>query len=350
MTHVAWAQSTEAPFDALRSAYHTSIAERVRVVVQSTDAESASAGLDWSVDWSSQSPLIRIDLGRLQVEIADGVLAAVHRHNPKLVYRVPLDASDPASTLNEVLPPLPFPQVYWAISPNTHAVDLPPLLPGLIAVPRGTFNSSDPQTFEAPLGAGWTTRIVQRNDVTGGMASLDIDDQDGSTRLALSVTLLSAPLSRLSLQGREEVPSLQSLKAATAEIPAGSTLPTPGLMTRTFEPWSLSETLASAQSAGLAPIFAVLVIFDASRSSSIEDAAAAHRASTAAIQSLRRRAMFGELASAAFLLKPVALLSVDSFLEQPIATAHDRWRRAAGAQEDLVWSSAGPAFVSRLIP
>lgn len=344
------AQPEATAFESLRNAYHTTIAERVRVTVQSTDAESASAGLDWSVDWAGVSPRIRLDLGRLQVEIVESTLAAVHRHNPELVYRVALDPADPSKTLSEVLPPLPFPQVFWAITRGAGEVELPPLLPGLKPLPRGSLKTAGTDGIEGALGEGWTVRLVRRGDVTGGLASLTINNELDATLLELSVTPLGTPLPPLKLEGRTEVGSLQSLKAATAEIPVGSTLPTPGLMTRTFEPWSLSETLASAQSAGLAPIFAVLVIFDATRSTSIEDAATAHQASTAAIQSLRRRAKFGELTSGAFVLKPVALLSVDSFLEQPIAVAHERWRKAAGDGDDPVWSSAGPTFVSRLIP
>ena len=337
-------------FAAVRDAYRTTIAERITVEVAGASSETGAAGVEWSVVWAEGKPVARIDLGRLQIEISEGVLWAVHRHNPTLAFRAVLDESDPVSTIAEVMPPLPVPQLGWAIAPPGRAPDCAALLPGLPALPAGAMVGDDPKTYRAVMANGWVARASRREDVSGGLSSLIFETPEGAPAVTVTSVLLPAPLTRLVLEGREPVSSLTDLKAAPADIPIGSTLPTPGLMTRDFEPWSLGETLSAARDAGLAPIFGVLVLFDASKVDSIEVAAAANRATSDAVRSLRRRAKFGELDSAVMIVRPVAVLPVDLFLEKPISSALERWRRAAGETSDPVWSSAGPSFVSRLIP
>jgi len=361
VTPLSWcmAQSRAEPagdIETLRAAYRSSIAERLMVKVMTPDAQAASAGFEWSIESPTSTPptpgVVRLDLGRLQIEIEGETLVAVHRHNPGTMFRVMLDPADPIRAMQAALPPLPIPQLEWALNPapSDHLFSSGALVAGLPPLAAAAFVRFPDGSFRAALADGWTASITRRADVSRGLASLTLTDADGRDRLDVRATLLGAPLPRLSLEGRETVPSIRDLRPAPAEIPISSHLPTPGLMNRAFEPWSLSEALTTAESAGLSPIFVVLVVFDAGQPGMVADAAAAHHAAAAAIQSLRRRAKLGEIESAAFILKPVAMLPVDAFVEASIAAAHDRWLAAATSPDDPVWSSAGPAFITRLVP
>jgi len=350
--------------DPVRDAYRGSIAERVVVNVVATDGTSAAAGFEWSVDRSGESGVIRLDLGRLQIEVASGVLSAVHRHHPRTVYRLTIDAGNPMGSIAAVLPPLPVPQLAWALaalsaSSESDEAGVPAvasihLMAGMPALSTDSFRSSVPGVFEAKLEGGWSAVLTAREGGAHGISKVSLIDSEEVQRLGITATLLTGPLARLALADREPVASIHDLRPAAADIPIGSTLPTPGLMNRGFEPWSLSETFASATSAGIGPMYAILVVFDATRETSIGDAASAHRACVDAVRVLRQRAKWGELESGAFILMPVAMLPVEGFAQAGIATAQERWSKAAeeGGEPvaEPVWSSAGPRFVSRLVP
>jgi hypothetical protein len=287
-------------------------AERVRVYVGPRPWEGRSESAVVRCDPARQR--VRLELGMLEVYLAEGQMVAVRRDNPRDVlvgaYQLPLTMV----TLADLLPPIPAPGLALALDEDLDA--LAPYLP-IRAWRRAELDPAGVTTLEGELaGGGQITAQLERSGRVG-----DIVAQVGEDRW-VSIQASAAPAGDpaqwvIDPRGRRRVQSLADLAPARALRP-GDAAPDLFFVDGKGQPWRLSEALEAG------PVAVVLV--RAGREGAME-------AGRAGIEALRGRADVTTVLGVAYTMEA---WSLEAVLRDRAALLGER-----AAEDDLGGEQAG---------
>jgi hypothetical protein len=222
---------------------------------------------------STRARRLRLDLGELIVCAENSRLVAVHAANPDTFFEHRFDSPISPQLIRTVLPPLPLPQIGWALGDD----DAPASW-----IFWGLGKIEDPSvqgTVQGVRVASEDTRApVRVADFARTPAGLllstlnadSLDDDAAFTHDPPRLTLLCEGLEAMDpatwmidTSARTSVPSITQLRPKPSEVSVGDHLPALGLVTRDLEGWSITRELEAERARpprGGAPVFAALLL------------------------------------------------------------------------------------------
>lgn len=300
---------------------------------------------------------VSLRLGRaLHVEATDTEMRAISPRNPAAVCALPLSGPLSAESLAAVLPPVPVPNVAWALGANAAGENdradqflVPPL--GWVRL----------ESVEARPGLG---HLAFRGSNDLGPAEIVVDEVShllvrltGSTpgpghglrvELAFRMADAASKAWAVDTDGRERVASLSDLRPLPAEIQPGSQIGSLSLMGTDLAPWSLADAMrgqaAEPTEAGEGPMLAALVLYRGTVPGAEDAAFQACGSLRAHKKFLDRKRLTGEPATPRLLIRPVAVFELAEFNPGAAATLADRWKDTG---DTPVWTSSGQGLIDR---
>lgn len=336
-------------------------AERVSLRVSWPDGRDARSTVTFLFDngvpdlgWSHR---LRLELGRLTVYADDKNLAVVNSQDPGTVFTAVLPEGLTLTALRGVLPPIPLPQLAWALEDAKTPIDPGAPIPG-----------AGPITW-SPLTTESRTHVMTfRGEAPGGPVSLSIDStgqlvamsgpygpkgaQDYA-RLDIDVSRIPAaeipPLDQwaVTTAGRVPVGFLAELKGKPPEFVTGDRMPALSLMNADMSAASLQDLLTPRQEGPLPstrPNFGALIIYRVQGSAPPAGALAGIRA----INELRSQvaARWQDVSKRPRLMPLVVpCLDLQECTRARLAEVDQGW---AGGSPGRAYSPTGSAILSRL--
>jgi hypothetical protein len=270
-------------------------AERVSLRVSWPDGREAKSTVTFLFDngvpdlgWSHR---LRLELGRLTVYADDSNLSVVNSQDPATIFTAALPEGLTLSALRGVLPPIPLPQLAWALEDPKTATDPGAAVPG-----------AGPITW-APLTTETRTHVLTfRGEAPGGAVSLSIDPNGELVAMSgpygpkgaqdyarLDIEVIRVPAAEITpvdqwtitTAGRVPVGFLAELRGKAPEIVTGDRMPALSLMNVDMSAASLQGLLTPRQEGPLPstrPSFGALIVYRAQGSAPSDGALAGVRA------------------------------------------------------------------------
>jgi hypothetical protein len=273
------------------------IAEHVSLRVSWPDGREAKSmvtfQLDNGVPALSWPRRLRLELGRLTIVADDHELTAINTQDPTTYFKAQLPEGLTVAVLRGILPPIPLPQLEWALGDSEAPVDPVKAVPGAGPITWG------PQTTETR-----THQLTFSGEAQGGPVQLTIDEPRGSlvrmsgpygpkgasgqARLEIEVTQVEGAVAQadqwpIDTAGRLAVGFLAELKGRPPEIIAGDRLPDLSLMSLEMKSVPLQDILTPPSDSPLPdtrPSFGALVLYRSLEQAPPADAQAGAKAIT----------------------------------------------------------------------
>lgn len=315
----------------------------------------------------ARTPSIRLDLERIQVWMDTTSLRALSRLSARHAYEQARSSRVDAAAVREALPPIPIPQINWALAAGTSTDDeaiLPPL------ALRATWTKADSTdrnqiTLEGTTPAPSTGTIGLRLVVdsrTWRARALSLSWPDGR---ALELSIIPMPITDpstwgLDLSGRTRVETLAALERTRAEVEPGDPFPAITIFTPDLAAWNLTQALAVSGSSPnpgspeSGPALACLIFF---RTDQPTKAREIHQDATAAVDGamgvLDQMWDATRGARPTLIVRAVGVMGLDPFDPEKLHADSMKWwdglpatdRRA---EQVPLWSTAGWRAIERL--
>jgi hypothetical protein len=220
---------------------------------------------------------LRMELGRLTIVADDKTLTAINTQDPGTYFTAVLPEGLTLAALRTVLPPIPLPQLDWALSDSDAPIDAATAIAGAGPVawgPETTESRTGQVTFEGTAQGGPVQIAI--DGVKGALvhvsAPYGTKSASGQARLDIDVAPVP-PAEQLTpdkwgvdTAGRVPVGFLAELKGRPPEIITGDRLPALSLTTADLGTASVQELLSPRDEGPLPstrPVFGALVIYRA---------------------------------------------------------------------------------------
>ncbi len=288
---------------------------------------------------------VLLELGPLRVYVGGGRLIATHSAEPGAYFEAPFDGAISLASLQEVLPPVPVPQLALVI-PDDAAMRTPTPYTKGVRWDRAEYEGdATPPTFRV-YGRGFDGPVELTMDrgtsrISGFAARFQSEGHDAVLELTCRPVPPGDPATwEPDVTGRTRVRALGELRtgARRAELRPGDRVPDFTLIGPDQTPWLL---FAAVREAASRPV--VLLLFripaDAARAAAIEADA---RAGLGALRSLRSEGLIVDHAG--------AVIELADFNREAFQALRRRWADAAGSAagaDDLLWASSGVASIDR---
>ncbi|CAG0999877.1 hypothetical protein PHYC_02804 [Phycisphaerales bacterium] len=353
---IAQAPEPAAAFQRILDAYRAKpVAQTASIRVIAPEGRERISRVEVLTEPSPTSRRIALRLGRsLQVEASDRELRGVSPRNPTAACVLPLTGPLTDESLRAVLPPIPVPNIAWALGGEVVGEGA---REGEFLVPPVGWVRLD--SVEPRPGMG---HIALRGSNPLGPVEIVVDE---STHMLVRLTgTLSGPALRVELafrgadpgskswaveiEGRERVPSLSDLKPLPAEVQPGAQVGSLSLMGTDLSPWLLADTMreqaAIPTEAGEGPILGALVVYRSSAPGAEDAAFQACGSLRSHKKFLDRKRLTADPATPRLFIRPVAVFELPEFSPGAARELAARW---AGTGDTPVWTSAGQALIDR---
>jgi hypothetical protein len=355
--------------DGVRAAYVAEpVHERHEISFTTPGGESMSAAVLLRSEHRGAISRLFMQLGTLDVLVEANRIGIVHRHNPRtilLASATPEQASG-LDTLLSVVPPIPLPQLAWALDHRSvygnQLNELAGLSPWLddvqiatvIVDSRGAAIGGDSAPDSSPnvqmiVGPSNRVRIFRSRLRTpdGETVELNIESH--------AVAPLPLPTWEQFIGQREPVALVSQLRPAPSQIVTGSLLPSLGLMNQQMASWDLTAFLRTAAQSSAADVhLTAILLYQATEPEAREDALSGLQATRLAARELRQRSALKEITSTRLSILPVGVLSIDDFRSERLEQFAREWTTGRSGttpgEGELVWTTIGPEAIERFVP
>ncbi len=311
----------------------------------------------------ARAPSIRLELERIQVWMDTTSLRAISRLSARHGYEHARSSSVDAAAVREAMPPVPIPQINWALAEGTHAGDDAVLPPFAL---HAAWTASEPAdrnqialigTTPAPSNGVIHLRLIV-DTRTWRARSLSLTWPDART---LELSIIPMPITDpstwvIDLSGRTRVASLAALEMTRAEVGPGDPFPAITIFTHDLAAWNVTQALASVSSSkpDAGPALACLVLFRTDQPTKVREI---HQDSTAAVEGAMGLLdqMWDESKGPkpTLLVRAVGVMGLDPFDPEILHTDSMKWWDGLPAAERRaeqipLWSTAGWRAIERL--
>jgi hypothetical protein len=280
-----------------RASYHKGVtAEHVSFRETWPDGREAKSTVtflyDNGIPAMSWPRRLRLELGRLTIVADDHELTAINTQDPTTYFKAQLPEGLTMAALRGVLPPIPLPQLEWALGDSEAAGDPLNAIPGAGPIKWGqqtTESRTHQFTFsgEAAGGPVHLTIDEPRGSLVGMSGPYGKKGPSGQARLEIEVTQIEGAAGAQSDQwlidttGRMAVGFIAELKGRPPEILAGDRLPDLSLMSLEMKAVPLQDLLTPASDGPMPntrPQFGAIVLYRSMESAPPADAQAGAKA------------------------------------------------------------------------
>jgi hypothetical protein len=288
---------------------------------------------------------VLLELGPLRVYVGGGRLIATHSAEPGAYFEAPFEKQISLVSLQEVLPPLPVPQLALVI-PDDAAMRTPTPYTKGVGWDRAEYEGDATPPSVRVYGRGFDGPVELAIDpktsrIAGFAARFQSDSHDAVLELTCRPVPPGDPAAwEPDVTGRTRVGTLSALRsgARRVELRPGDRVPDFTLIAPDQTAWSL---LAAGREASSRPVAVLLfrVPADAARATAIEADA---RAGLAAVGALRSEGLVADHAG--------AVIELSEFNREAFLALAEAWARGTvgttGAGR-LLWASSGAASIDR---
>jgi hypothetical protein len=342
------------------------VAEHVTFRVSWPDGREAKSTVTFlldngvpALDWPRR---LKLELGRLTIAADDRELVVINSQDSGTYFGAQLPEGLTLAALHGVLPPIPLPQLEWALSDSDASPDISKAIPG-----AGTVQWSE-ETSESR-----SHQFTFNGDAGGNGVQLTIDSSTGSLvrmsgpfgpkgvagQARLDIDVVQIPPAQvptadhwaISTAGRVPVGFLAELKGRAPEVVAGDRLPALSLMTLDLDSASLQDVLQHSDGPKTAapsarPPIGMLLLYRVQDSPPSDDA----KAGVKAIADLKPlvASRFPDIARRPRLVGLiVASMDLQEFTRTRLTDVDKEWGKDAAAPQ-RAFSPTGNAILQRL--
>ncbi|QQS09780.1 MAG: hypothetical protein IPK69_03940 [Phycisphaerales bacterium] len=311
----------------------------------------------------ARAPSIRLELERIQVWMDTTSLRAISRLSARHGYEHARSSRVDAAAVREAMPPVPIPQINWALADGTHAGDDAILPPFAL---HAAWTASEPAdrnqialigTTPAPSNGIIQLRLVV-DTRTWRARALSLSWPDART---LELSIIPMPITDpstwgIDLSGRTRVESLAALERTRAEIEPGDPFPAITIFTPDLAAWNITQALAAltGSTPDSGPTHACLVLF---RTDQPTRAREIHQDATAAVEGAM--GVIDQMWDASkgpkptLVVRAVGVMGLDPFDPEKLHADSMKWwdgLPAADRRDEQIplWSTAGWRAIERL--